>query len=97
MKDIHALYKLTNFRGETKTFSKLFPETKNIPTGTGDCCAPKLLCHAAKNDLLPLSLAEFYVGGKNRSGSKRHGHFYPSCEEKCQPLMGFLLCGLGQS
>lgn len=94
MKDIHSLYKLTNFRGETKTFAQLFPHTKNIPTGTGDCCAPKLLCHAAENNLLPISMAEFYVGRKNRSGSKLHGHFYPSCEEKCQPLMGFLLCGL---
>ena len=92
MKDIHSLYRLTNFRGETKSLSQLFPD--NIPTGTGDCCGPKLLGHAAKNNLTPLSMAEFYVGKENRSGSKVHGRFYPSCEEKCQPILGFMLCGL---
>ena len=92
MKDIHSLYRLTNFRGETKEFSQLFPN--NLPTGIGDCCAPKLLCHAAKNNLLPVSMAEFFVGKENRSGSKIHGQFYQACEEKCQPLLGFLLCGL---
>ena len=92
MKDIHSLYSLTNFRGETKKLSQL--SLNNLPTGIGDCCAPKLLCHAAKNDLVPISMAEFFVGKENRSGTKIHGQFYPACEEKCQPLMGFLLCGL---
>ena len=92
MKDIHSLYRLTNFRGEIKKLSQFF--LNNLPTGTGDCCAPKLLCHAAKNNLLPVSMAEFFVGKENRSGSKIHGQFYPACEEKCQPLLGFLLCGL---
>jgi len=95
MKDIHALYRMTNFRGETTTLAQLFPND-NIPTGTGDCCGPKLLGHAANNNLIPLSMAEFYVGRQNRSGSKIHGRFYPACEEKCQPLMGFMLCGLDQ-
>lgn len=93
MKDIHSLYRFTNFRGETATLAQLFPDN-NIPTGTGDCCGPKLLGHAVKNNLKPLSMAEFFVGKKNRSGSKAHGHFYPSCKEKCQPLIGFMLCGI---
>lgn len=29
-----------------------------VPTGTGDCCAPKLLNHAFKNNLTVLSMAE---------------------------------------
>ncbi len=95
MKDIHSLYQLTNFRGETATFSQLFSDN-NIPTGTGDCCGPKLLGHAAKNNLAPLSIAEFYVGRENRSGSKIHGRFYPSCIKKCQPLLGFMLCGIDE-
>ncbi len=92
MKDLHSLYRLTNFRGETTTLSQLFPD--NMPTGTGDCCGPKLLNHAAQNNLLPVSMAEFYIGKENRSGSKTHGQFYNSCKEKCQPLLGFMLCGL---
>lgn len=96
MKDIHALYRVTNFRGETTTLPALFPDN-NIPTGTGDCCGPKLLGHAAKNNLVPLSMAEFYIGRKNRSGSKHQGQFYSACIEKCQPILGFMLCGIDES
>jgi len=92
MKDIHSIYRLPNFRGETATLARLFPD--NLPTGTGDCCAPKLIGHAARNNLRPISMAEFYVGKENLSGSRRHGRFYPSCREKCQPLLGYMLCGL---
>ncbi len=94
MKQLHALYRLTNFSGHIASFAELFPQSRGIPTGTGDCCAPKLLNHAACHKLLPLSLSEFYWGRVNKSGTRRHGNFYPPCKEKCAPLLGFLLCGL---
>jgi len=97
MKDIHSLYRLTNFRGETKTIYDVFTGRNGIPTGTGDCCAPKLLNFAAQNDLQPLGLAEFYWGRENRSGTRQHSRFYPSCEGKCQPILGFMLCGLKET
>ena len=28
---------------------------------------------------------------------REHGSFHPACEERCKPIMGFLLCGLGQA
>ncbi len=91
MKQIHALYLLTNFRGKTKPMTEVFKG--GIPTGAGDCCAPKLLNYAAKNGLKPLGLSEFYWGRENRSGTRKHGEFYPACAEKCQPILGFMLCG----
>lgn len=91
MKQIHGLYLLTNFRGETRPMTEVFQG--GIPTGAGDCCAPKLLNYAAKNGLRPLGLSEFYWGRENRSGTRRHGEFYPACAEKCQPILGFMLCG----
>ncbi|MEI8206697.1 MAG: RluA family pseudouridine synthase [Kiritimatiellales bacterium] len=91
MKQIHGLYQLTNFRGETKPMTEVFQG--GIPTGAGDCCAPKLLNHAAKNGLRPLGLSEFYWGKENRSGTRKHGEFYPACAEKCQPILGFMLFG----
>jgi len=91
MKHIHALYLLTNFRGETKPMTEVF--RGGIPTGAGDCCAPKLLNYAARNGLKPRGLSEFYWGRENRSGTRKHGEFYPACAEKCQPILGFLLCG----
>lgn len=94
MKEIHSLYECTNFRGETKSLDEVFHGDKGIPTGTGDCCAPKLLNYAAKNSLTPLGLAEFYWGRANKSATRHHGRFYQSCESKCKPILGFMLCGL---
>ncbi len=92
MKDIHALYHLTNFHGETRALADLLPG--NIPMGVGECCAPKLLNYAALNGLKPLGLSEFYWGKENKSGTRQHKQFYPACVEKCQPILGFMLCGI---
>jgi hypothetical protein len=94
MKDLHALYRLTNFRGLTLSLTDLFPEQSGIPTGTGDCCAPKLLNFAAAHDLIPIGICEFYWGRENKSGNRQHRQFYLPCKEKCGPILGFLLCGL---
>lgn len=92
---LYALYEITNFKNEKRTLSDAFNIKKGIPNGTGDCCAPKLLNHAAKNNLKPISIAEFYWG--KGSGSKVEGEFYSSCSDKCQPLLGFMLCGSSEN
>lgn len=94
MHDIHTLYALTNFRGETATIQKAFIGKHGIPTGTGDCCAPKLLNFAARNKLRPLGVSEFFWGKENKSGGHQHSVFTSSCAEKCRPILGFMLCGL---
>ena len=94
MREIHSLYRLINFNGEESSLFNAFIEDRGIPTGTGDCCAPKLLNYAARNDLIPAGIAEFYFGKTNRSGTKKHKEFYTSCKNKCGPILGFLLCGL---
>jgi hypothetical protein len=97
MQDIHDLYSVRNFRGETVSLREAFAGKSGIPAGTGDCCAPKLLNFAARNDLRPLGICEFYWGKENRSGTCRHGLFTSSCKEKCAPLLGFMLCGLEEN
>ena len=94
MKRIHTLYHLTNFRGETRPLADCWNRTHGMPGGVGDCCGPKLLHHAARNGLRPVGLAEFYWGGPHPAGNRRAGELQPCCEEKCQPILGFLLCGL---
>lgn len=94
MREIHDFYEFTNFRGETRPLRDVFLKPESIPGGVGECCAPKLLNHAAKNGLKPLGLAEFYWGGPNSSGRKQPGEFFSCCEDKCQPILGFMLCGL---
>ncbi len=91
MKEIHALYRVRNFRYEVKSLFDFFPN--GIPAGAGDCCAPKLLSAAAKQKLVPKSLAEIFWGRSNRSGTRRQGIFYTACSEKCRPILGFMLCG----
>lgn len=95
MREMHGLYRLSNFRGETVGLDEAFyGEKSGMPTGTGDCCAPKLLNYAARNQLRPVGLTEFYWGRENPSGTRQHGTFSGSCREKCQPILGFMLCGL---
>lgn len=94
MQAIHDLYTLVNFRGETAKLSDVFLGKTGIPTGTGDCCAPKLLNFAACHQLRPLGLTEFYWGQTNASGTRIHGACSASCAEKCEHILGFMLCGL---
>ncbi len=94
MKKLHQLYRLNNFKGEESSLYDAFYKPKGMPTGTGDCCAPKLLNHAAKNNLKPISIAEFFYGKQNVSKTRSHGEFYSSCKGKCEPILGFMLCGL---
>lgn len=94
MKKIHGLYTLPNFRGQKKSLYDIFSDKNGIPTGTGDCCAPKLLGFAARNNLVPLGMAEFYWGLENKSKTRLHGHFYPACNDRCKPILGHMLCGL---
>ncbi|MBE9187932.1 RluA family pseudouridine synthase [Microcoleus sp. LEGE 07076] len=91
---MHAAYTLVNFLGKSRSILQLMP-ANSIPTGTGDCCAPKLLHYAAANNFKPLAMAEFWWGPS--SGDKIQGEFYGACGDRCQPLMGFLLSGLGQN
>lgn len=96
MKELHALYTVRNFRGETAPIYSFYSKKRGVPTGAGDCCAPKLLNQAQTLAITPLSMAEFYWGKTNRSKQKMHGCFYPACHDKCSYLMGFMLCGLEQ-
>lgn len=89
---MHETHVLTNFAGETRSLKQLITEGA-MPTGMGDCCAPKLLNYAANNGLVPVAMAEFWWGESSRDGYKIQGEFYGACVERCQPIMGFLLSG----
>ena len=81
--------------------------THHIPSGTGECCAPKLLQYAYLNNLQPLCMAEFWIQSLSTAGINqgpqllsplhevRHdGQFYPACHKKCRPLLEFMLQGV---
>lgn len=89
-KQMHQVYSLKNFAGDSMAIADL--SSHALPTGTGECSAPKLLNYAAKHQLQPLALAEFWWGA-NRA-NKIQSEFYLACAERCQPIMGFLLSGI---
>jgi tRNA pseudouridine32 synthase/23S rRNA pseudouridine746 synthase len=89
-------YKFLNANGDSKNALDLF---KNIapyfpPSGTGDCAAPKLLQYAYLNGLKPVAMAEFWYGESLKSQIRKHGHYYPSCRSKCEPILEHMLEGL---
>ncbi len=92
--EMHRAYSLQNFAGAAVSLNDLSLNSGvgPLPTGTGECCMPKLLHYAASQQLKPLALAEFWWGPA--LGDRQPGRFYGACEERCQPLMGFLLSGL---
>ncbi len=92
---MHAAYTLMNFAGISRSLQQVMLGG-TLPTGTGDCCAPKLLHYAASQGLKPLAMAEFWWGESDPKGDRIQGQFYGACAQRCQPLMGFLLSGLSR-
>ncbi len=89
-------YQLLNSKGERKDLTELFADTivQKPPAGSGDCAAPKLLQYAFEHKLTPLCMAEFWWGKQPKSEIRKHKHFYPACQGKCQPILGHMLAGM---
>lgn len=85
-------FSFLNAKGQSKNLTELFVATP--PSGAGECCAPRLLQAAYKEGLQPLCMAEFWVGNSPRDELRQEGHFYPSCNSRCKPILGHMLQGL---
>ncbi|MBR1448751.1 MAG: RluA family pseudouridine synthase [Prevotella sp.] len=84
---------MLNERGERRTLTEIFRNTPQgvPPSGSGECCAPKLLQYAYLHHLQPLAIAEFWQGRSPRMEIRHHGQFYPACRGKCKPILGWML------
>lgn len=93
---LFAQYRFLNGRGEEQSLAAIFAPTTSPtpPAGAGECAAPKLLHYAFKHGFEPLALAEFWWGVSPKSEIRQHQQFYPSCNSKCQPILGHMLQGL---
>ncbi len=99
-------FRFTNALGEQATLTEIFRPTSvpatiagngggfAIPSGAGECCAPKLLNAAFGLGLRPLAMAEFWWGAPLAGNYRRPGVFYPACNRKCRPILSFMLKGL---
>ena len=92
---IFRLFVVSNARGECRDLVEVFKPLGTLPpSGAGECCAPRLLNCAYKNDLRPVCMAEFWWGASPVGEVRHHGHFYPACRSKCKPILDFMLQGL---
>ena len=87
---------MQNAKGDRMSVSDIFAKQKMHipPSGTGECCAPKLLQYAFLHGMVPLAIAEFWMGRSPVGEIRRHGDFYPACQGKCRPLLDFMLQGI---
>ena len=87
---------MLNYRGEVKNLCEIFGQTvhKTPPAGAGECAAPKLLQQAYLHGWEPIAMAEFWWGDSPKTEIRHHGHYYPACKGKCEPILQHMLQGL---
>lgn len=91
--ELFSHYRFLNKSGNTKNLIDIFEayHQKKPAAGAGECAAPKLLQYAYQNQMTPLAIAEFWWGRSSNDQGKKHKEFYPSCRDKCRPILGYML------
>jgi len=91
LKNVFSLYNFTRFNEKTISLNQIIAKQNNLlpPTGTGDCCAPKLLSYAFQNNLQPVSMDEIFYG--NDTKNKVNGKSYEPCNERCGYILPEIL------
>lgn len=89
--NVFSLYTFTRFDGKKITLNEIIKEhgDRLPPTGTGDCCAPKLLSYAFEHNLTPISMDEVFYG--RDTPNKKNGTSYPPCDERCGYILPWIL------
>lgn len=89
-------FRMLNARGETRDLLSIFADTSLHfpPSGSGECCAPKLLQYAFAHHLRPVCIAEFWWGQSPTGEIRQHHQYYPACRGKCHPILKHMLQGL---
>ncbi|GAB7258088.1 RluA family pseudouridine synthase [Polaribacter sp. OB-PA-B3] len=92
---LFSKYAFLNKDKDSKNLLDIFndPAVKP-PAGSGECSAPKLLQYAFKNDLRPITMAEFWWGISPNSAIRKHKNYYPACQSRCKPILSHMLKGV---
>lgn len=85
-------YRVLDANGAAVALPTLFKDLP--PSGSGECCAPKLLQCAYQNHWKPICMAEFWIGASPKEELRIDGHYYPACRSKCRPILAHMLQGL---
>lgn len=91
LRRVFGLYSFCCADGKVRSLLEICErKQKNLPpTGTGDCCAPKLLDFAFKNQFAVKSLAEVFYGKSNKF--RTNGNLYGPCDERCALILPEIL------
>ena len=96
--EIFSHFNFINASGLVKNVVGIFADAGRglPPGGTGECAAPRLLQYAYRHHLVPVEVAELWYGRSPSSVLRIHRRFYPSCIEKCSPILRFMAPELAQ-
>ncbi len=89
---VYALYAFHCADGSVRSLRDICAERfggKFPPTGTGDCCAPKLLDYAFSHGLTPRSMCEVFYG--RNTPHKTNGSRYAPCDDRCGIILPAML------
>ncbi len=94
LRNVFNEYVFTRFDGRQIRMMDILK--KLPPTGTGDCCAPKLLNYAFRNGLTPLSMAETklnftLINKKGKIDRCKNLPLIPPCDIRCQLILPHIL------
>jgi len=91
LRKVFSLYEFTRFDGKKISLNAIINRHNGHlpPTGTGDCCAPKLLSYAFEHGLEPVSMDEVYYG--RDTAHKKNGTSYTPCDERCGYILPDIL------
>lgn len=94
--EIFSHFNFTDHKGCYKNIVDIFRQSKRglPPGGSGECAAPRLLQYAHTHGIVPLEMAEFWFGNSPRNTMRVHGQYYPSCIEKCSPILRYMTQGM---
>lgn len=86
-------YHFINEQKESKSLCEIFEtyHSKKPPSAAGECAAPKLIQYAFQHNMKPIAIAEFWWGQSPKSEIRIHGEFYTSCNDKCRPILSYML------
>ena len=90
---LFSQFTMTNYRGEQSSLLRIFADRGLAvpPSGSGECCEPKLLQYAFTHGLRPLCMAMFWIGESPQGEVRHDGHYYPACSGKCKPILQWML------
>lgn len=91
LQKVFSLYNFTRFDGKKISLNQIIQKHGGHlpPTGTGDCCAPKLLNYAFAHSLEIVSMDEIYYGPDTKN--KKKGISYTPCDERCGYILPYIL------